>query len=300
MKRVIVTGAAGFIAPHIIERCLQMNWQVIGLDVLDLKKEGLINHSNYTFYKKDVKDLIVDDLRSIDYIFHLAFVTNIPHSIKNPLSTTYDNVNMTCFLLKLATQAGIKKFLFPSTASLYGNNPVPWQENMPADPAEPYSWQKLCCEHACKMWHKCYNLPTIIFRFFQVFGENQRKDTALAAFLRSKEDGQPITLTETTAQSSFRTAQRDFIYVKDLAEAVVRAAESKKTGHGEIINIGSGKITAMEDIAKAIGGKIVFIPKRSFETETHQADISLAKKLLNWTPKTDVLSWLKNYVKKNK
>lgn len=277
-----------------------MNWQVIGLDVLDLKKEGSINHPNYTFYKKDVKDLTADDLRSIDYIFHLAFVTNIPHSIKNPLSTTYDNIDMTCFLLKLAAQAGIKKFLFPSTASLYGNNPVPWQENMPADPTEPYSWQKLCCEHACKMWNKCYNLPTVIFRFFQVFGENQRKDTALAAFLRFKEEGRPITLTETTAQSSFRTAQRDFIYVKDLAEAVVRAAESKKTGHGEIINIGSGKITAMEDIANAIGGKIVFIPKRNFEVETHQADISLAKKLLDWAPQTDVLSWLENFVNPQK
>jgi len=297
MKKVLVTGAAGFIAPHLIEQCLAKNWEVVGVDISEPEGFSKMNHPRYTFQKRDVRDLKKEDLQGTDYIFHLAFVTNIPHSIENPLPTTADNIDMTVYLLDLAAKTGIRKFLFPSTASLYGNNPPPWREDMPPDPMEPYCWQKLSCEYACRMWYKCYSLPTTIFRFFQVFGENQRKDTALAAFFRAKKEGRPITLTETTAQSSFRTGQRDFIYVKDLAEAVILVAESEKTGRGELINIGSGKVNTMEEIAQAIGGEIVFIPKRKFEVERHEADIALVKKLLNWSAKTDVLEWLGNFVK---
>src|SRR5205823_5109463 len=120
---------------------------------------------------------------------------------------------------------------------------------MPADPIEPYSWQKLSCESLCRMWTTRYKLPTVVLRLFQVFGENQRTDTAMAAFFRARQQGKPITLTETTAQSSFRTGQRDFVYVKEVAEAFVRALESPKTGAGEIINIGTGKVVTIEQIA---------------------------------------------------
>ena len=93
---------------------------------------------------------------------------------------------MTARLLKLASDANIKKFIFPSTASLYGNNIIPWKEGMSADPIEPYSWQKLSCENLCKMWTIRYGLPTTTLRLYQVYGENQRKDTAIAAFMNQK------------------------------------------------------------------------------------------------------------------
>lgn len=297
MKKVLITGASGFIAPHLVEKCLSKGWHVTGIDILDLDRESFVKDSNYTFIKMDVRDLELKDIEEMDYVFHLAFVTNIPNSIKNPLKTTYDNIDMTVYLLKLCSEAGIKKFLFPSTASLYGNNPIPWNESMSPDPMEPYSWQKLSCEYACKMYYSCYSLPTVIFRFFQIFGENQRKDTAISAFIRSKREGRPITLTETTAQSSFKTGRRDFIYVKDLADAVTIAAESDNTGKGEILNIGSGEATTMEDIAKAIGGKITFIPKRKFEVESHKADMTLTKSLLGWTSKVEVLDWVEKFEK---
>ena len=102
---------------------------------------------------------------------------------------------------------------------------------------------------------------TAILRLYQIYGENQRKDTALAAFIRSKKLGKPITLTETTAQSSFRTGRRDFIYVKDVAKAFLATMVSEKTGNGEVINIGTGKCTTMEQIANVIGGEVTFIPK---------------------------------------
>lgn len=292
MTRVLITGVGGFIGPHLVEACLDRKWEIVGVDIrpTDLRRPGL------TCVQQDARDLGPHELAGIDYIVHLAFVTNIPNSIQHPIETTRDNIEMTVRLLDAATKAGVRKVAFPSTASLFGGNPIPWREDMPPDPIEPYSWQKLSCEHLLRMWTTRYGLPTVILRLFQVFGENQRTDTAMAAFFRARQEGRPITLTETTAQSSFRTGQRDFVYVKEVAEAFVRALESDKTGHGEIINVGTGKLTSMEDIANAIGGEVVFIPRRGFEVECHQADITRAEALLNWHPHVDVLEWLRAFV----
>lgn len=291
MAKIIITGTSGFIGPHVVEACLKRNWQVLGVDILP----NNINLPNFTFIQKDVRDLSIEEFKGTDYIAHLAFVTNIPNSITHPIETTRDNIEMTARLLESATKAGVKKIVFPSTASLYGNNPTPWREDMPSDPIEPYSWQKLSCEYLLQMWTKRYGLPTVILRLFQVFGENQRPDTAMAAFFRAKKERRPVTLTETTAQSSFRTGQRDFVYVKEVAEAFVRALESEKTGQGEIINIGTGKVRTMEEIAKAIGSEVIFIPQRNFEVERHQADMTKVRELLDWHPKVDVIEWLNQF-----
>ncbi|MGA2444172.1 MAG: NAD-dependent epimerase/dehydratase family protein [Opitutaceae bacterium] len=292
MATVLITGVAGFIGPHVVEACLARNWRVVGVDILscDLQRPG------FAFRQKDIRDLSPEELGGVDYIVHLAFVTNIPNSIQHPIETTRNNIEMTARLLDIATKAGVKKVAFPSTASLFGNNPTPWREDMPADPIEPYSWQKLSCESLCRMWSTRYGLPTVVLRLFQVFGENQRKDTAMAAFFRARQEGRPITLTETTAQSSFRTGQRDFVYVKEVADAFALALESAKTGQGEIINIGTGRVTTMEAVANAIGGEVIFIPRRGFEVERHQADISRAEALLDWHPKVEVIEWLNAFV----
>ena len=297
MKTILITGASGFIAPHIIKESIDKNLKVIGIDTQDQKPDEKVTHKNYIFKKMDVRELSLEIMKNVDYVLHLAFVTNIPNSIQNPIDTTRDNIDMTIFLLNLCVKAKIEKFLFPSTGSLYGNNSIPWHEDMMADPIEPYSFQKLSCEFACKAWYECYGLKTTVFRFFQVYGENQRKDTAISKFIQSKKEGRPITLVETTAQSSFRTGRRDFIYVKDLAEAVIIAAESEKTGKGEILNIGSGKATTVEDVAKAAGGQITFIPRRKFEVEAHLADMKKTEKILNWKFKTEILDWVKIFSK---
>ena len=147
------------------------------------------------------------------------------------------------------------------------------------------------------MWSTRYKLKTSVLRLYQIYGENQRKDTALAAFINSKKLGKPITLTETTAQSSFKTGRRDFIYVKDVAKAFIATMLSEKTGSGEVINIGTGITTTMEEIAKTIGGEVKFIPRRNFEVEAHQADMKNCYNLLDWRPKVKILEWLSNFVK---
>ena len=294
MPSILITGVSGFIGPHVVEACLKRNWQVSGVDLLPYNSHF---QNSFAFMQRDVRDLSVEYFRGIDYIAHLAFVTNIPNSVRHPIETTRDNIEMTARLLEMATAVNIKKIVFPSTASLYGRNPTPWHEDMPPDPIEPYSWQKLSCEYLCRMWFKRYGLPTVILRLFQVFGENQRPDTAMAAFFRAKKEKRPITLTETTAQSSFRTGQRDFVYVKEVAEAFCRALESSRTGQGEIINVGTGKVTTIERIAETIGGEVVFIPKRGFEVERHQADITRIRELLDWNPEVDVIKWLSEFVR---
>lgn len=291
--KVLITGVAGFIGPHIVEACLGRGWEVWGVDT----KDYTYSTPKFLFEKKDIRDFTEEDLKGVDYVFHLAFVTNIPNSVEHPLDTTRDNIDMTAYVLDISAKAGVKKFVFPSTASLYGNNPTPWKEDMPLDPIEPYSWQKLAGEYACRMWTKRYGLPTVTFRLFQVFGENQRKDTAFAAFFRAKKEGKSITLTETTAQSTFRSGQRDFIYVKEVADAFIRAAESPNTGRGEVFNIGSGKVHTMEEVTEAIGGQVEWIPKRGYEVERHEADISKTEKILDWHPRVDVISWLKEFSK---
>ena len=234
---------------------------------------------------------------NIDYVFHLAFVTNIPNSIEHPVETTEDNIDMSVHMLEISKEAKVKKFLFASTASLYGENPTPWKEDMKPFPIEPYSLQKLTIEHYCKLYSKLYGLKTVVFRFYQVYGENQRNDTALFKFFEAVKNDQPITLTKTTAQSSFDTGQRDFIYAEDLAEACEEAALSNRTGHGEILNIATGKVNTMKEIADALGAKVKFIPKRNFEVERHEADMTNTFDVLNWRPKTDVIEWLKEYRK---
>ena len=295
MKKILITGSAGFIAPHIAEQALNLGWQVIGVDTEEV--EDKISDKRIEYIKSDLRDLNEDDIKDVDFVAHMAFVTNIPFSIQNPLSTTYDNIDMTAKLLDLCTKAKVKKFIFPSTASLYGHNKIPWVETMSIEPIEPYSWQKYSCEKLCKMWSTRYSLKTSVLRLYQIYGENQRKDTALAAFINSKKLGKPITLTETTAQSSFRTGRRDFIYVKDVAKAFTATMLSDNTGNGEVINIGTGITTTMEQIANTIGGEVKFIPRRNFEVEAHQADMTNCYKLIDWKPEVKVLEWLSNFVK---
>ena len=287
MKKVMILGCAGFLAHHLIKECKKKGWFIVGVDKRPIPKD---HERPDIFYLTNVFDLGFRDVMGVDYIFHLAFSTNIPNSVRHPKETTYDNIDMTIHMLELAKEAGVKKFMFPSTASLYSNNPTPWKEDMKPEPIEPYSWQKMALESACQLYAR-NGLPTVIFRFFQVFGEFQREDTALAAFIKAKKENRPITLTKTHAQSSFKSGQRDFIYAGDLAEAVVTVTDSDKTGKGEIFNVASGELHTMEEIANTLGAEIVWIPRRKYEVETHLGDISKIKEF-SWKPKTNVIQWL--------
>lgn len=289
MKKILVTGVSGFLGHHFIQHAQDKGYFILGVDKRPIPKGH--NKPNL-FIQTNINDLVYRDIMGIDYVVHFAWRTNIPDCKRHPIESTQQNIDMSVYMLELAREAGIKKFLFPSTASLYGNNPTPWHEDMQPHPIEPYSWQKLAIEQACRMYSAVNNLPTIIFRFFQVFGEYQREDTALAAFLKAKKNGAPVTLTETTAQSTFRSGQRDFIYAGDLARALILALESDTLGKGEIINVASGKVIAMEQVAQAMEAEVQWIPRREYEVERHEANVEKLMSL-GWSPKVEVLEWLR-------
>ena len=296
MKKVLVTGSSGFIAFHVIENLINSNFDVVGIDIVEPKNPIRGCH----YIKKNVIDLTKKDFLDVSYVIHLAADANIKNTIDNPIQTTNNNLGITIKLLSLSAEKNIKKFIFPSTASMYGNNPIPWSEDMISDPSEPYSWQKISIEFALKMWFTRYNLPTTILRLFQVFGEFQRKDTAIAHFIKQAKNDKPITLIKSSANSKYMTGRRDWIYVKDIAEAFKLSILSDLTGKGEIINIASGKLTSVEDIAKAVSNKIDYLPPRDYEIDDHLADVFKAKKILNWEYRVDVIPWLKNYLKEEK
>lgn len=284
--KILITGSSGFLAQHIIGAFQKEGHYVVGVD-----KRPERYKSDY-FIQTDVNDLTYRDLMGVDIICHLAWRTNIPDCVRHPRESTFQNIDTTIHLLEVAKEAGVKKFFFPSTASLYGNNPTPWTEEMLGNPIEHYSWQKLSCEFACKMYSESYGLDTVIARFFQIFGEFQREDTALSAFIRCKKENRPVTLTETTAQSSFKSGQRDFIYAGDVAEAVVLLC-TKETEKGGVYNVASGKFNTMEEVAKGLGAEVKWIPRRDWEVERHHGSIEKIKKL-GWKPKMNVLEWIKN------
>lgn len=284
--RVLLSGSSGFLAQHFIPKFQKEGHFVIGVD-----KRPERHKSDY-FIQDDVRNLGYRDLMGVDYVVSNAWRTNIPDCSRHPEDSTEDNIDMTIHLLELCKEAKIKRVFFPSTASLYGNNPTPWTENMPAEPIEHYSWQKLACEEACKMYSRSLGLDTVIARFFQVFGEFQRDDTALSHFIKAKKDGKQIALTETTAQSSFKSGQRDFIYAGDVADAVYLLTTNPKMGGGEIYNVCSGQFHTMEDIAKVLDAEVYWIERRPWEVERHLGDVSKLS-ALGWVPKTEVLSWLR-------
>lgn len=288
--KVLVTGASGFIASHMVPALIKAGYSVTGLDRLPCTYIPLSEH--YSFIQKDIED--VTDIKGFDYVIHLAFMTSIPGCIQDPVGTTYNNVDLGVKILQLAKEAGVKKVLYPSTASLYGNQPLPWREELPAFPNEPYSLQKYTMERYLR-YYAGIGLPTVIFRLFQVFGERQRQDQVLAKFFRCRKEGSPIPVTQT--EGGGESAKRDFVYAGDIADAFCMALASDKVGKGEIINIASGYNYSILEIAKIVSDNIQSIPRRSFDLDEHLADVSVAKKLLGWTAKTDVKDWLRSYLK---
>lgn len=286
MARILVTGSSGFLGYHITRHLNMEGHTVIGVD-----KRPMTKWIPDSFLLTDVNDLTYRDLMGIDYVVHLAWRTNIPDCSRHPEESTRQNIDMTIHLLEVAKEAKVKKVFFPSTASLYGKLPTPWEEDMVGQPIEHYSWQKLSCEIACQMYASSLGLDTVIGRFFQVYGRHQREDTALAAFLKAKKNHMPITLTETMAQSSFRSGQRDFIHAEDLARAVETLLLAP-TETGGVYNVASGTVHTMEEIAEAVGGEVKWIPRREWEVERHQGSIDRLVEL-GWSPTTDVLEWIR-------
>ena len=291
----LVTGAAGFIGSNLCEALLNKGCKVKALDDLSTGKQENIDlflgNPNYTFIKGDIKDLDVclKACEGVDYVLHQAAWGSVPRSLEMPLFYNKNNIEGTLNVLEAARQNGVKKFVYASSSSVYGDEPnLPKIEGCEGNLLSPYALTKRCDEEWAKLYTKFYGLDTYGMRYFNVFGRRQDPDGAYAAvipkFLKQLMHGETPTINGDGKQS------RDFTYIDNVIEANLKACLAPHEAAGEAFNIAYGGREFLIDIyyglAKALGVNIEpnFGPDRKGDIKHSNADISKAKKLLGYDP----------------
>ena len=286
-RRVVVSGGAGFIGSHLVERLLRDGYRVRVLDNLATGREANLAHlSHYPGLEWERVDIsrgprLNAMLAQADWVFHLAGLADIVPSIAHPLAYHRTNVDGTVAMLEAARAAGASRFIYAASSSCYGlPRQLPTPETAPAQPMYPYALTKYVGEQYVMHWARTYRLPALSLRLFNVYGPRSRTSGAYGAvfgvFLAQKLAGKPFTVVGDGSQS------RDFVFVTDVVEAMVRAARAKCVG--EAINIGSGRACSINYLTQLLGGAIEYLPKRPGEPDCTLANIDRAWHLLDWQP----------------
>lgn len=285
--QAVVTGGAGFIGSHVVDRLLDFGHRVRVIDNLATgRADNLAGHANDPRLEVEIADVrertaLARMLKGADWVFHLAALADIVPSVERPDDYHSANVDGTFAVLEEARAAGIKRLVYASSSSCYGFADVfPTPETAPARPMYPYALTKWIGEQYVLHWTRVYALPGIALRLFNVYGPRSRTTGAYGAvfgvFLAQKFAGKPYTVVGDGNQT------RDFTYVTDVADAFVRAAESDLSG--EVMNVGSGGTYSINRLVDLLGGEKVNIPKRPGEPDCTFADISKIRRLLGWEP----------------
>ena len=301
-KNILITGGLGFIGSHIANELLDEN-EVLILDNLSTGKINNLkdtNHENLKIVKEDIRNTDLNDLTSnIDYIFHLAAMASVPLSIDEPVECSDINVNATIKLLKSAVDNDVKKIIFSSSSSVYGQNKnMPLKETEQPMPMSPYAASKASCELYLKAFYDSYGLNYVSLRYFNVFGPGQDKNSQYAAvipnFISSILEGKQPEIYGDGEQT------RDFIFIKDVVRANVNAAESDFNG---IINVASGKKLSInqlyEIVRKTLNSDMQpkYLPERQGDIKHSLADISNLAKINCRVDSDDFEQQLKDTVK---
>ena len=296
MQKVIVTGGAGFIGSHLVDKLIEQEIKVIVVDDCSTGKYKNIN-PKACYINVDITTIdpnqFLNKETDIDVIFHLAAKTTVQESINKP--EYYNNVNVkgTLNMLMLANKLNAKRFVFSSSSSVYGDAKVPTSENHPLNPLSPYALNKLIGEQYCKLYSDIYNLDTVCLRYFNVYGDRMNNEGYKLVFPIFKEqllNNKPLTINNDGKQ------RRDFIHVSDVVNANILVAKYKSNFKGDIYNIGSGISYSINKIADMFGGKKQYGNKviEPFETLAETAKIDLD---LDFKPKDILKEWIKNYLK---
>ena len=298
MKYVVV-GGAGFIGSNLVDKLIENKNEVIIIDNFTTGKKSNLN-PKASVLKLDVSnisnyDKIVYSMSGADTVFMLAAKARVQPSIENPLEYEINNTIGTLNILKCASDAKVRRFVYSASSSAYGDSKkLPLKENFDANPMSPYGAQKFYGEVMCKVFAKVYQIQTVSLRYFNVYGERQNIDGAYALvmgiFVHQRLNNQPMTINGDGEQ------RRDFTYVGDVVNANILASSSENVGNGEVINIGNGDNRSVNQIAEMIGGPKIHLDPILEPNET-LADNSLAKKLLNWEPTQKIEDWVKKYKK---
>lgn len=291
----LVTGGAGFIGSNLCEALLDMGYQVRCLDNLSTGKrenvELFLNNPNYTFLEKNIRDLdaCMEACKGVDYVLNQAAWGSVPRSIEMPLFYEETNIRGTLNMMEAARQNGVKKFVYASSSSVYGDHPVlPKVEGQEGNLLSPYALTKRVDEEYGKLYKKLYGLDTYGMRYFNVFGRRQDPDGAYAAvipkFIRQLMHGEVPTINGDGRQS------RDFTYIDNVIEANLKACLAPSEAAGEAFNIAYGGREYLIDIyhhlCKALEKNVEpnFGPDRAGDIKHSNADISKARKLLGYDP----------------
>ena len=292
----LVTGGAGFIGSNLVDYLLSKGHEVVCVDNESAEcNDKFYWNPNAINVKADVTDYkaMKNVFTGVDYVFHFAAESRLQPAIKNPIEAVYKNCVGTTTVLQCAREAGVKRLVYSSTSSGYGNNPSPNIETQPDDCLNPYSASKVAAEKFCKMYSDLYGLETVVLRYFNVFGERSptrgQYAPVIGIFQRQKDAGEPLTIVGDGTQ------RRDFIYVGDVARANELAAlmPGVKDHLGEVFNVGSGVNYSVQEIADAISDNQTYIPKRDGEMETTWSNIDKVNRVIGWKPEVDVLEWIK-------
>tara|TARA_Y100000310_G_scaffold279815_1_gene299164 strand:- start:454 stop:1425 length:972 start_codon:yes stop_codon:yes gene_type:complete len=309
MKKILLTGVAGFIGHKTAELLLRNGYCVIGIDNLndyyDIKLKEyrlslLKEKSNFEFFKIDVENIKklkpFFESNSFDAIMNLAARAGVKYSLENPHIYVSTNLQGTLNLLELAKDYGVEKYVLASTSSIYAGEKMPFSEGLSVNsPISPYAASKKAAELMAYSFHYTYGIDVSVVRYFTVFGPAGRPDMSIFRFVKWIDEGTPIKLYGDGSQS------RDFTYVDDIAEGSIKALI--KMGY-EIINLGGGQnpitLKAVIEMIEEKLEKKSIIDKRSFhktDMKKTWADISKAKKLLDWSPEVDFEEGLDRTIK---
>lgn len=287
MSKILVTGGAGFIGSHLVDKLVELGHSVLVLDNLVNGKKENVN-KGAELHIVDICDFETMQLyfQDIDYVFHLAALPRVLISVEDPIGTSKTNIMGAINVFEASKRAGVKRVINTSSSAVYGNqDKLPLKEDMIPNPASPYGLQKWVGEKFAKIYSELYALPVVSIRPFNVYGTridiNSDYSLVLGRFLKLKSLGKPLTIDGDGEQT------RGYCYVADLVDAFVLAMQSQKIKGGEVINAGSDKAYSINYLADLIGGEKVYGPVRSGDIRHTQADVSLAKELLGWTPKTE-------------
>lgn len=289
MDKYIVTGGAGFIGSYITDMLVDRGDEVHVIDnFLTGKRERL--NPKAILHEIDIRD--ADKLPGVFAgaagIFHTAAQPRMQYSILQPRLTNDINITGTLNVLLAARDCNVKRVVYSASSSAYGaRHPMPLREDMPPEPIIPYAIQKRVGEQYCEMVTRFYGLETVSLRYFNVYGPRQTTAsdgpyaTVIGIFLEERERGNPMSVVPDGNQ------RRDFTHVRDVARANLFAMGSDNVGKGEIINIGTGKNYSVLEVAGMIGGPQKFAEPRQGEMRETLADISKARKLLDWEPQVE-------------
>jgi UDP-glucose 4-epimerase len=287
--RAAVTGGAGFVGSAIVDALLEEGHSVTVIDDLSTGRREYVSPVA-TFHNVDIADSVetlASVLRDHEVLFHEAALARVGRSIADPLGTHRVNVTGTLHVLKAAVDAGIRRVVYASSSSVYGDQPtLPLTEDMTPNPMNPYAVQKLMGELYCRVFSKTHRLETVCLRYFNVYGPRQAREGAyrlvLSVFLEQRARGEPLTIDGDGEQT------RDFTHVTDVARANVLTATAPGLGFGEAINIGSGDEISINRLASFFEGEAVHRAPRGNDERFKRASITRAGALLGWKPTVQI------------